>query len=568
MKSQTHYLLVAIICAATVICALMISTNLLQLGGKEGIIVDDWLTLDLVHADGSMDHSDHSWSRNVQPGDIILVHVPLREAWRMSGTALCFQMYNSSIQVLYGDDIRYSYGTEDILPGREIGHLEVCATVPKDGWGDELIIRIDPMKYSSSFSISNVRLTDGSDARLSVLGRNSVDYLIFMAVAVMSLITTAIFAVLLITGRRGVRGLLLSLFLLLVSCWYLGFRGLFYVFSGNIPIAANIVYVTLYAVPIPFLGYIRREKLPAYAKKILLGMEILFSVIFVVMTVLYFSPSSITYMTFMNPLRMLLIAALLISIFLVLKAPAEKGVLSARVLRIGLVITMAFGALEVLRVSLNPMILSSGNPTLITLTDHTYFSQIMLVCFLTTLLLNYMLREVEAIRAQAEKEQLAILAYTDLLTGIPNRQDFERRAERMTEEELKQSAVLFMDANDLKKANDEYGHEAGDQLLKVVGQSLSKACLKTRSFCARYGGDEFVACIIDGNEAQTVEEQFHACLEEANQRQELPFPVRVACGRAAWQELDGNPAFNALVDLADERMYEVKKRMKGSCNTR
>ena len=565
MKRKTHYLLVAVICAATVICSLVISTNLLQLGGKEGITVDDWLTLDLVHSDGSIDHTNHSWSRNVQPGDIILVHVPLREEWRTAGAALCFRMYNSSIKVLYGDEIRYSYGTEDILPGREIGHLEVCATVPKDGWGDEMIIRIDPTKYNSSFSISNVRLTDGSDARLSVLGRNSVDYLIFLAAAVMSLITTAIFLVLFITGRRGIRGLLLSLFLLTVSCWYLGFRGLFYVFSGNIPIAANIEYVTLYAVPIPFLGYIRREKLQPFAKKILLGMEILFAAIFIVMTCLYFSPSSITYITFMNPLRMLLIAALLITIFLVLKSPEDKGVLSVRVLRIGLVVTMAFGVLEVIRVSLSPTILASGHPTLIMLTDHTYFSQIMLICFLTTLLLNYMLREVEAIRAQAEKEQLAVLAYTDLLTGIPNRQDFEQKAERMTEEELKQCAVLFLDANDLKKANDEYGHVAGDKLLRVVGQSLAKACLKTRSFCARYGGDEFVACIINGDEAQAVEEQFRAYLEEANQRKELPFTATVACGRAAWKELDGNAAFNTLVDLADERMYKEKQRMKGSC---
>ena len=55
MKSKMHFLLVAIICAATVICSLMISTNLLQMGGKEGIIVDDWLTLDLVAEYDSLD---------------------------------------------------------------------------------------------------------------------------------------------------------------------------------------------------------------------------------------------------------------------------------------------------------------------------------------------------------------------------------------------------------------------------------------------------------------------------------------------------------------------------------
>ena len=46
---------------------------------------------------------------------------------------------------------------------------------------------------------------------------------------------------------------------------------------------------------------------------------------------------------------------------------------------------------------------------------------------------------------QAEKEQLAVLAYTDLLTGIPNRQDFEQKAERMTEEDkIREKCMLLL----------------------------------------------------------------------------------------------------------------------------
>ena len=98
------------------------------------------------------------------------------------------------------------------------------------------------------------------------------------------------------------------------------------------------------------------------------------------------------------------------------------------------------------------------------------FTRLMLLVFLATLLTSFLLREYRSLRTRLEREQLQRLAYTDLLTGIPNRQALERRAEELSAQEAERCAVLFFDANGLKKANAVFGHAAGDTMLREVGQ--------------------------------------------------------------------------------------------------
>ena len=62
--------------------------------------------------------------------------------------------------------------------------------------------------------------------------------------------------------RFGKRGFCLSMFLFLTGCWYLGFQGLLWAFSERSALCANLEYYALFAMPIPFLGYLRQEHLP------------------------------------------------------------------------------------------------------------------------------------------------------------------------------------------------------------------------------------------------------------------------------------------------------------------
>jgi diguanylate cyclase (GGDEF)-like protein len=98
----------------------------------------------------------------------------------------------------------------------------------------------------------------------------------------------------------------------------------------------------------------------------------------------------------------------------------------------------------------------------------------------------------------AEMRSMSDLAYSDELTGLPNRRDF---AKRLSEELIRKRRVtdgrvgiLYFDLDRFKLINDSYGHEAGDQLIRAFGRRVA-SLLRSGDFLARLSGDEFAAVV-------------------------------------------------------------------------
>ncbi len=94
---------------------------------------------------------------------------------------------------------------------------------------------------------------------------------------------------------------------------------------------------------------------------------------------------------------------------------------------------------------------------------------------------------------QDDLEDMRREAMTDGLTGIPNRKVFDmalRQAARDVEEEEDEMCLLLADIDHFKKFNDTYGHQVGDQVLRLLANTLV-ACIKGQDTAARYGGEEF-----------------------------------------------------------------------------
>ncbi len=90
-------------------------------------------------------------------------------------------------------------------------------------------------------------------------------------------------------------------------------------------------------------------------------------------------------------------------------------------------------------------------------------------------------------------EQLEHMAFTDTLTGIPNRRYIIFRLERAFEHSVQSHAplsCLLIDADDFKIINDTYGHDAGDKVIRVLAKELEGA-VRTDDIVGRLGGDEF-----------------------------------------------------------------------------
>ena len=96
-------------------------------------------------------------------------------------------------------------------------------------------------------------------------------------------------------------------------------------------------------------------------------------------------------------------------------------------------------------------------------------------------------------RAQA-KVRLDAMAFSDPLTGLPNRASLDASIENLIANARRSEdrfAVHFLDLDDFKNVNDERGHAVGDELLQVVAQRL-RGAIRPSDIAARLGGDEFI----------------------------------------------------------------------------
>lgn len=157
------------------------------------------------------------------------------------------------------------------------------------------------------------------------------------------------------------------------------------------------------------------------------------------------------------------------------------------------------------------------------------------------------------------------LAYTDSLTGLGNKTAYVERLEginkRIINKEAVDFAVIVTDINDLKKVNDNYGHELGDMLIQDAAAVLKKVWKKDSY---RIGGDEFAVILqnADNDKLEHYKQLFEKEIEASialNAREK--FTLQMAIGMTIY-----NPEIDAeYIDVfrrADAAMYEDKKLKK------
>ena len=173
----------------------------------------------------------------------------------------------------------------------------------------------------------------------------------------------------------------------------------------------------------------------------------------------------------------------------------------------------------------------------------------------------YIILILEAQTTIVERQKLEEIAYTDTLTGIPNRSYFNRRLDEMSSSAQKDYTMIFMDLNNLKKTNDEYGHGMGDKLIKAAAGCMTKAFEGKGIYC-RWGGDEFVAFVPGSEETGAgCVKVLRESLDDINRTKEFVFDISAAIGEVRSDENDPIDP-NSAIREADVRMYEIKKQRK------
>jgi diguanylate cyclase (GGDEF)-like protein len=166
-----------------------------------------------------------------------------------------------------------------------------------------------------------------------------------------------------------------------------------------------------------------------------------------------------------------------------------------------------------------------------------------------------------------ESRLISDLAQHDGLTGLKNRRVFDEQLARLWQQAVENErkiAILLIDVDHFKAFNDLYGHQAGDQTLRRVAQTLQSLIAGPADVLARYGGEEFAIILYDvsAKEAEALADRMRqavGALAIEHRGSRIGGRVTISIGAASIEPTEGRQARGAL-QLADQALYEAKQR--------
>ncbi len=151
-------------------------------------------------------------------------------------------------------------------------------------------------------------------------------------------------------------------------------------------------------------------------------------------------------------------------------------------------------------------------------------------------------------------EEIEFLSYHDYLTGVYNRRFFEEELKRHNVSRNFPISIVMGDVNGLKLVNDSFGHNTGDEILKMTSEVIAKSC-RADDIVARLGGDEFVILLPKSGEEDAIG-LIKRVQDELNEVEINGIPLSVSFGQAT-KTLEEESLDEILKD-AEDHMYRHK----------
>jgi diguanylate cyclase (GGDEF)-like protein len=163
---------------------------------------------------------------------------------------------------------------------------------------------------------------------------------------------------------------------------------------------------------------------------------------------------------------------------------------------------------------------------------------------------------------ERSRARLEYAATHDHLTGLANRAFLRDRVNALLDQPGEEVGVLVIDLNGFKRVNDAAGHEAGDEVLRVVAERMRRH-IREGDVLVRMGGDEFLAVLVGRNLAGTLRDTANRLGEVVSKPIETDRGVHFVGASIGAALGAAGDDFAQLVAAADAEMYKVKRLLRG-----
>jgi diguanylate cyclase (GGDEF)-like protein len=182
------------------------------------------------------------------------------------------------------------------------------------------------------------------------------------------------------------------------------------------------------------------------------------------------------------------------------------------------------------------------------------------------LVVEYDVTELYEALSEVEKARVSLhdIAMTDTLTKVSSLHHMQEVAKQAITEaaEVGESVrVLFIDLDGFKEINDKYGHDVGDEVLKIVAKRIN-AVIRQTDMLARIGGDEFVILQLGSTDTESIAKRTLASLAEPISVMGGVVKVNASIVIASYPEHADN--LKDLLKIADKAMYKIKRSGKNA----
>lgn len=546
-----HYFILVSVLLAVLFCVLFI----LAFPEFPQVLLDDRISTKLYHVNGTVERFSSNVFSPPEKGArlVFTIRLPEEGTENFENPALCFANYNSIIHITCDGKLIYSHGDEQTKQGRLTGHTIARAVLPPDAKGPVEVEMLQGEPYTTTF-LRKVKLLPAQYAWLYPISdpESVVDFALFICAAIAAILVFGMNMVLISTRdmNRRLQDIAFTVFSLALILWAMTYEGCIYFIASDRFFFPDLEYISLYVLSVAFTAYVRRGT-RGLARKVSLFFEIACIGLCSLILILEIFAPSLTPLTSLLFVWTALVLPFGVFFFIITFSDRSR---EHRIIRIGLIITIAGGLLEVLRVNIERTGLAKG-----------FFAEEVMQVRMTsyivlaleiTLMADNVRQSFKTFRHQVELYHLRDVAFRDDLTGLRSRRAFDE-AEKGLLASDEAYAIAFLDADGLKLQNDTYGHDAGDVLLQTIGMSVDHACVTTGCRGYRIGGDEFLITSPYRDRVDRAVDIVNHLLEGTADPGGKPYTVSVGIAEHKSPE-DGD--VDSLVRLADETMYAEKQK--------